>query len=278
MEIKNYTYKASKKGKHVLIFGAIHGNETCGTVAINNIMKALNDGSIELLKGQVTFIPICNQAAYNAEIRYIDQDLNRCIMPHSKPTTNEQKIANILCPLIENCDILLDIHSMTSKSTPSTFEEMPSDDNKTLIRSLHVNTIYTDWGSKYKKTAQMSTTGYAKIHDTAAATLECGQHKSSEAPHVAYENILNVLSAFGMVKHDIKPFPKPIRAKYIQTVIKEDGAEFVKVWSNMDTLKKGDVIGKLGDKKFISPIDGVIIMPSIQAKPGGEWYYLGQIL
>lgn len=276
MKIKTHIFKASQPGKHVLITGAVHGNETCGTEAMHKLINELEDGTLKLKSGTLTLVPITNKAAYDAGIRFIDQDLNRCIFKHAQPNTNEQHIANALIPLIDKADVYLDIHSMTSKSTPSTFEDNHCPENAKLIQALDVDIIYTGWDKKYKDNKQQSTTSYAHGKNIVAATLECGQHKCERAPHVAYANILNVLSTFGLIDHTPTQTQKAKRIRLHDTVYKAADTAFVKEWANQDTLKKGDLIGtSIDGTEYKSPIDGYIIMPSIQAKPGGEWYYLG---
>ncbi|MFT7433602.1 MAG: putative deacylase [Alphaproteobacteria bacterium] len=275
MEIPSFTFKGINSGKHLLILGAIHGNEVCGPIAIQKIISEIKLGHLNILKGQVTFIPVCNKAAYDKGIRYIVQDLNRCIFLHDSPKNNEQKIANVICKAIDTCDILLDIHSMTAQCKPSAFEDKQTVGDQALVECLHVETIFTGWLDKHNEKNECATTAYAQNKRIPATTLECGQHADPLSIEVAYINILNVLSKFGLIKHDIKTFLKPRRIKLYDTFRKEADSTFTREWKNLDPLKKGDIIGTKGDHKFVSPIDGFIIMPSTQAKPGGEWYYIG---
>ena len=39
--IESFTFNSLNVGKKLLITGAVHGNETCGSIACNNIIDAL---------------------------------------------------------------------------------------------------------------------------------------------------------------------------------------------------------------------------------------------
>lgn len=113
--IPSYTFFGKKPGKHVLIFGAIHGNEICGPNAIFQVIHQIQENKIILETGMITFVPICHQKAYESGVRYMEKNLNRVFCKHMKPSYLEEHIANELTGLIDNADILLDIHSIASE-------------------------------------------------------------------------------------------------------------------------------------------------------------------
>ncbi|MCA3176279.1 MAG: succinylglutamate desuccinylase/aspartoacylase family protein, partial [Burkholderiales bacterium] len=45
-------------GPQVLVLGAVHGNEICGTRAIERVLREIDDGSLKIERGSVTFIPV----------------------------------------------------------------------------------------------------------------------------------------------------------------------------------------------------------------------------
>ncbi|MFO0387775.1 MAG: succinylglutamate desuccinylase/aspartoacylase family protein, partial [bacterium] len=51
-------------GPRVLILGAVHGNEICGTRAIERVLREIDDGSLKIERGSVTFVPVTNPLAY----------------------------------------------------------------------------------------------------------------------------------------------------------------------------------------------------------------------
>jgi predicted deacylase len=64
--IKSFTYSAEESGPRLLILGAVHGNEICGTQAIRRVMEEMDSGKLRLTRGHVEFVPIANPRAYRA--------------------------------------------------------------------------------------------------------------------------------------------------------------------------------------------------------------------
>lgn len=62
--IRTYTFQGKYPGKHLLILGAIHGNEVCGTQAIEKLISQLESGEIVIENGSLTLVPVANEAAY----------------------------------------------------------------------------------------------------------------------------------------------------------------------------------------------------------------------
>jgi predicted deacylase len=58
--------------------------------------------------GSVTFVPITNPLAYAKGVRNGDRNLNRNLFPNDDPQDFEDRIANWLCPLLGQHDVLLD--------------------------------------------------------------------------------------------------------------------------------------------------------------------------
>ena len=77
---KKYIFKSGKAGKHILILGAVHGNEVAGTIAQKNLIDLIEKGEIKLVSGQITFIPMVNEKAHDKDVRFIDVNLNRVVL------------------------------------------------------------------------------------------------------------------------------------------------------------------------------------------------------
>src|SRR5678815_1136786 len=57
---KSVCYNAVAPGARLIVLGAVHGNETCGTRGIERVIAELDAGSLELRAGRVTFVPVTN--------------------------------------------------------------------------------------------------------------------------------------------------------------------------------------------------------------------------
>jgi len=70
--IKVICKKGGKTGKTTLILAGVHGNEKCGIIAFDKIIK-----NIKIESGKVYFI-YSNLKAIKQNKRYIEKNLNRC--------------------------------------------------------------------------------------------------------------------------------------------------------------------------------------------------------
>lgn len=82
-------------GPRLIITGAIHGNERCGTEAITRVMAELDSGTLSLRSGLVTFVPVANPLAYANNTRNGDRNLNRHLFPSSDPHDFEDHVASV---------------------------------------------------------------------------------------------------------------------------------------------------------------------------------------
>ncbi|HEX4328543.1 MAG TPA: succinylglutamate desuccinylase/aspartoacylase family protein, partial [Burkholderiales bacterium] len=105
-------------GPKLIVLGAVHGNEVCGTRAIERILGELDDGTLTITRGSVTFVPIVNPLAYRKGQRQGDRNLNRNLEVSAKPQDFEDHVANALCPLLAAADVLLDLHSFHTPGQP----------------------------------------------------------------------------------------------------------------------------------------------------------------
>src|SRR5689334_11572446 len=109
--IERFTFNGPENGPKVLVFGAIHGDEHCGPVAIGKIMERIRAGSLVIQRGAVTFVPVCNPRAYKDKERAHKENLNRIFKKTEHPESYEAELANELCTLVDEHDAMLDIHS-----------------------------------------------------------------------------------------------------------------------------------------------------------------------
>jgi predicted deacylase len=109
--LRIHQFAALHSGPRLIVLGAVHGNETCGTLGIQRILGELDSGTLQITRGTVTFVPITNPLAYAKQQRAGDRNLNRNLRPSDKPQDYEDHIANVLCPLLAAHEVLLDLHS-----------------------------------------------------------------------------------------------------------------------------------------------------------------------
>lgn len=307
-QFKSCTYTGLEPGVKLIVTGAVHGNETCGTKAIQRIMQEIDSGNLHIRRGVVTFVPITNPLAYSLNRRSGDRNLNRNLFPNEQPQDFEDRIANWLCPLLASHEVLLDLHSFNAASQPFVMVGPRNNDGplepfkhaekeRAMARRLGVSRFVDGWLRTYGAGVQrrmgkgdnaelqlhlrygMGTTEYMRSTGGYALTLECGQHADPAAPDVAYRAIMNVLAFQGIID---APDPEPIALEKMEALSMvevhdklADGDHFSRTWSSFDPLKQGDQIGTRADgTPVLAPFDGRILFPDVNAGPNQEWFYL----
>lgn len=278
--INTLTFDSGMPGTHLLVLGAIHGNEVAGPNAIFKIIDDIQTYKIHLKTGRITFVPICNLKAYDQDVRQIDENLNRIIKHHENPITYEQKLANEIVPLIAQCDALLDLHSTHCPGdVPFVFCDYPTQENMKMIDALDVQYVLLGWPQIYTGCSDISdysTERCAFECHKAGITLECGYHKENDSVIVAYRSIVNLLNMFGMIEGDslINQDKTPIRLT--EYVVKKKNGRLCQNYKHLDSVTQGQKIAEYDDGEILTaPQDGYILLPNNMADIGTEWYYLG---
>jgi predicted deacylase len=311
LQFKSVTYTGLGQGPRVIIMGATHGNEVCGTQAIGRVMAELDAGRLHIGAGSVTFVPVVNPLAYAKNTRSGDRNLNRDLFPKADPHDFEDRIANWLCPLLAQHDVLLDLHSFNAAHGEPFVMVGPADNDgplepfrhmraeRALARRLGVRRFVTGWMAAYGGGVQrrsraassseaeletvlrygVGTTEYMRSTGGYALTLECGQHLDPGAPEVAYRAIMNTLAFLGLID---APAPQPVpfeEMEALQMVVVHDkldaGDRFTRAWASFDPVEEGEQIGvRANGTPVLAEFAGRILFPDTNAGPNQEWYYM----
>ncbi|GAB4393184.1 MAG: M14 family metallopeptidase [Gammaproteobacteria bacterium] len=295
MHVKIVRYETTQPGKTLVVTGAVHGNEQCGTRAIQRLINDLDAGQITLSQGKLLLIPICNPRAFDAKVRFIERNLNRYLYPKTHCRYYEDHLDPIICEVLRQADVLLDLHSYASPGGPFVFLGCQNAEELVFARSLGVHNFIYGWADAFSANKSssaddresMGTTEYARSKGAIAATLECGNHDNEDADKIGYQGILNalkhldMLSSHSAIKPDsaiestVKALPTCcLKMKYV--FYKEQEGEFTQPWRHFDAVEKGQVLAQLADgHTIIAPEDGYIVLPKYNPQIGGEWFYMG---
>jgi predicted deacylase len=308
LHFKSVNYTGQGKGPRLIVTGAVHGNEASGTKGILRVMQEIDSGALRILNGSVTFVPVTNPLAYAKGERSGERNLNRNLFPNENPQDFEDRIANWLCPLLGQHDVLLDLHSFNAQSQPFVMVGPRNNDGtlqpfqheeqeRAMARILGVRRFVDGWLATYGAGVQrrlrddsqletvlrygVGTTEYMRSTGGYALTLECGQHADPQAPEVAYRAIMNTLVFLGLID---APAPQPIapeQTEYLSMVEvhdkQHDDDRFSRVWSSFDRVAKGEEIGRRADgTPVLAEFDSIILFPDTNARANSEWYYLAQ--
>lgn len=308
LQFKSINYTGTGAGPRLIVTGAVHGNETCGTRAILRVMNEIDSGALHVAAGSVTFVPVTNPLAYALGQRSGERNLNRNLFPNPDPQDFEDRVANWLCPLLAQHDVLLDLHSFNAQSQPFVMVGPRNNEGslqpfrhagqeRALARRLGVRRFVDGWLATYGQGVQrrlksgdastlalvlrygMGTTEYMRSTGGYALTLECGQHLDPQAPEVAYRAIVNTLAFLGLIE---APQPEAIALDQMEALSMvavhdrlDAGDQFSRVWSSFDAVAKGERIGTRADGTPVTAeFDGKILFPDVNAQANAEWYYL----
>jgi predicted deacylase len=305
---KSVTYRGLGDGPRLIVTGAVHGNETCGTKGITRVLEEIERGELPIVAGEVTFVPVTNPLAYAKGERAGDRNLNRNLGPYANPRDFEDHVANWLCPLLARHEVLLDLHS--TRGDTEAFAMLGPRDNdgavepfkhsekeRRMARALGVRRFVEGWLSTYARGVErrvksgtgselnrdpkygVGTTEYMRSVGGYAITLECGQHESPKSPEVAWRAIHNTLAHLGITGKPKPPLVEDYEALRIHEVIdrNHEADSFSRKWASFDSLKQGELIATRHDgTKLTAPSDGWIVFPDVGAKAGNEWFYLAE--
>lgn len=285
MSVEKFRFEAEAPGKNVLVFGAIHGDEQCGPVAIERVMEKIRSGTVSIARGSVTFVPVCNPKAYRERNRVHKENLNRIFKKTTEPDSYEAELANELCTLVDKCDVLLDIHSSFVPAPSNVFVDYPTPENLAFARSLGPDFLVFDWPNVYENNEfsfpGWTTDRYAHEAGKIGILAECGKHNDPKAEELAERYIARTLEHFGLTPLGTPPpIPEPSpRSVYMTDIYRRDSAgdQFTKNWYHLEPVQKGTVIARRANAEEVSAeTDCFVIFPKDYAPPGGEWFYLAR--
>jgi uncharacterized protein len=298
-------------GTRLIVTGAVHGNETCGTIAIRRVVDAIEQGRLRLVAGALTLIPVTNPLAFERRQREGERNLNRKLAPSDDPREFEDHVANWLCPQLARHDGLLDLHSFHSGAEP--FVLIGPQDNTGPLEPFHhaareegvaarlgVRRIVDGWLATYATGVEqrrawqagqgevapdlhadygVGTTEYMRRTGGWALTLECGQHDDPQSQEVGYRAILNTLAHLRIIDAPDPPAAGGVEALRLFQVVDRQHAQdqFSRAWTSFDAVRAGEVIGTRHNGTLLRAESDVrIVFPNSAAQPGKEWFYLAR--
>jgi predicted deacylase len=297
--LRLHRFAALEPGPSLLVLGAVHGNETCGTRASVRVIEALDGGMLALQRGSITFLPVTNPLAYQLQRRAGDRNLNRNLRPKATPLDFEDRVGNVLCELLASHDVLLDLHSFHAPAVPFVMTGTTALDSPewAFARCLGVGRCVTGWMEVYADGVRrrqqagvtadpgltdlqygVGTTEYLRACGGYGVTLECGQHDDPSAVDVAEQAILRALAFLGMIDA-AAPTPASCELLRLTEVVDREHADdkFTGDWSSFSPVVAGQLVAHRRDGREVrAPADGCIVFPSRLAAPGQEWFYFAR--
>lgn len=302
-------YTGTTRGALVLVFGAIHGNETAGPQALKEVFRMLkrephvNPGF--KFKGRLVGFT-GNLQAYRAGQRFLQHDLNRMWtdeniqrVQRADPTTlvaEEREIAEIYRAIQAEVDayqpeamILLDLH--TTSAGGGIFC-IPTDQftSLRLAKSLQVPVILGLLEGIEGAFLQYATRTHFIANDAPLTTIgvafESGQHEDPLSVSRAISAVISCLRAGGCIHPDdvdnrhermLRQYsahlPKVTNLKYVHSIKPGDEFKMRPGYINFQRIQKQEHLADDITGPIYAPMNGLILMPLYQAK-GSDGFFI----
>ncbi|MEW9586317.1 M14 family metallopeptidase [Paraburkholderia sp. DGU8] len=289
-----HTFDSGVPGAHVMINALTHGNEVCGAIVVDALLRA----KLRPRRGRLT-LAFANVAAYRRfdaakpdAARFVDEDFNRvwtrAVLDDTMRSSSELERAREIRPVIDSVDLLLDLHSMHEKSAPLIVAG-PLDKGIELSLKLGTPaTVICDEGHREGRRMR----DYEAFGDPGseknALLIECGQHWEASAVAVARDVTARFLVLSGVVdakdlpQQWFAPLPDEMRVVRVTEAVVADSVDFrfAGTYTGLEVFEKaGSVIGWSNGEPVRTPYDHcVLVMPSLrQLRPGVTVVRLGRI-
>jgi len=283
-------YDGETKGPMLIFTAAIHGNETPGVRALQEVFRTL-ENTRPSISGSIVGIA-GNLKALEQEVRYIDEDLNRIwLSPESDPEISEFKerdeISETLNRILSSQPeevYFFDLHSTSANTTPFI---MLSDTlrNRELGRMVgvpmmlglleHLQGTLMDITSRSGFPTLLFQGGGMKDENTAthhmgliwkALSVKC-RLNPSEVPEAKTK--VEKLNSFAPTD----PKSEFFEIVYSRKLDPGDKCQMRSGYTNFQSIKKREVLGTVDGVDIKAPASGQIFMPLYQEQ-GSEAYFI----
>jgi len=283
---------SGKPGPNVMIQALTHGNEICGAIALDYLVRE----GLKPRQGKLT-LTFANVEAFARfdfndpdRSRFIDEDYNRVWADDAlfgKRDSIELRRARELRPFVDAADMLLDLHSMHEPCEPIMVCGT-IDKNANFAKEIGVpRALMLDTGHP-AGLRMIERGGFGDPKSPKKAVLiECGHHWEKRAAEVAIDTALRFLKVTGAVEPGWAESRLRLTPVLPQRVIRVTEAvaaksvefRFAKPWGGLEVIPKaGTEVARDGNKVWTTPYDDcVMVMPSlIHLKPGTTMVRLGR--
>ncbi len=270
------TFDSGTPGPHVMIAAVTHGNELCGAIAVDHLMRQ----QVRPRRGRLT-LGFLNHEAYNrfdaanpAASRFVDEDFNRVWVENrldSDENTVELRRAREVRPILDDVDMLLDIHSMGTLSRPLMICNGLDKEVRATRDVAYPGFVMCGSGHIVGKRI----IEYTPFNDTSngkvAMLVECGQHWAKETGVAAMDTAAHFLRATDTVDRDT--FESLVTREALEPPVpdfwevthgitaKTNRFRFSKPWIGMEVLPDaGTVFAHDGDEALVTPYDNCLLM------------------
>ncbi|WP_044559608.1 succinylglutamate desuccinylase/aspartoacylase family protein, partial [Azospirillum sp. B4] len=293
-----WRFEAKAEGPHVAIVALMHGNEPCGAVALDRMLRR----GLRPARGSWTLAFANPDAAMGGRLfgsaappaRYLDRDMNRLwagaradLLPGSLPPVfpqgREQARVAALAPLILTADLLLDLHSMQVPSPALTLCGRSARARALAVRMADPGWVVADDGHADGMRLIDHPRFTSPAGSAAAILMECGQHSAPLAGIQAWRGLIRFLAEsqtldaatsrtlLAEINAPAGPLPRPTVVDVTHVIQAEtDDFTFVRQFQGLERVANAGTLLALDGKRAVhTPYDDcVLVMPTRTPRRG----------
>ena len=288
-----HQFDSGKPGPHVMISSVVHGNEICGAIAVDHMLQ----NNVFPLKGKLS-LAFMNVDAYlsfdpdnPSASRYLDEDFNRLwtkeVLDGERKSIELRRARKVL-PILDTVDMLLDIHSMQTATTPLMMAGPLEKGCEFAIQFGIPEVVVMDYGHKAGRRMREYKEFSIPESQKNALLIECGQNWSQISADLAITASWRFLMILGLVSEENASAHFRIKPPSKQRIIKVSGPytirnidfSFKEPYVGLEEIpSEGTVIAKDGETEVKTPYDNcVLIMPSRRQRPGDTAVRFGKYI
>jgi succinylglutamate desuccinylase len=296
------------QGTLVIAIGAMHGNESAGVLAMQEVFNLLeNEPTVNpsfTFQGKLLGL-IGNMRAFQTKQRFVEKDLNRLWKSDYIEQISKSDTASLQNEEVELLELLsvinaeiaayqpkklvfLDLHTTSAEGG---IFSIPNDAQASLqlATALHAPVILGLLSGIGGTLLHLSANNFFKQYTDAPVTcvaFEGGQHEDALSVSRCISAVISCLRECKCVKsadvdnrHDeilqkyAATLPKITRLKYVHNIKSSDFFEMNAGYINFQPIKKGEHLANDVNGKVLSPEDGLILMPLYQKK-GEDGFFI----
>jgi predicted deacylase len=272
------TLDSNLPGPHTILVSLIHGNEIAGAIVLNELLRA----PFQPLRGKLT-LGFANLAAFERfdpenpiASRFIEEDLNRVwddAQLFGIRRSRELDRAREMRPIIDEADIVLDLHSMLWPSEPLMLCGPAPLGRDLALQIACPPMVIADQGHAGGKRL----IDYGRFTESASSAacilVEAGQHWQPEAVQQMRATTAALLRHTGQLQP--APLNQPTPAARFAEVTRLVTAKtnrfvFTEQFRGGDIIPQaGTLIAHDGDEEIRTPHDNcLLVMPSLKPSRG----------
>ena len=268
---KNYEWHFVHDGGQIdhcfQINAIIHGNEVGSLPAVVSIVREIVSGT-RTYPGRLSIL-LGNPEAAGEDVRFLESDLNRMFL-HNVLSTHEACRARTLMPILDDCDLLLDLHQTILHSEHPFYIFPFREESLQWARAIGATGAYVD---ATPTNPQQATTRcadeYVWLRNVPAVTLELGEKGFSQLSEItAYRAIVKALAAIEKIHYghrlvDIANEEPPLQ-RYVtvhREVYPSLHHQLRPGLINFLPVVKGEALHRSGTPPLIAPHSGMLLFP-----------------